>query len=63
MKWLDGAKKINAEYAEAVEVLYKKKRLALDALNQERDSRNHSVDFHWSEFRPYTPQAGDDTHG
>jgi len=53
MEWLDDARRINAEYAEAVPPLYDKKRRALDALNRKRDLRNHSVDFHWSEFPPY----------
>jgi endogenous inhibitor of DNA gyrase (YacG/DUF329 family) len=62
-KWLDVAGKINAEYDAAVLAASEKRKQAIRLVNQERSLRNHSVDCHWSEFRPYTPRAGEDTHG
>jgi transcription elongation factor Elf1 len=63
MEWLDIAGKINAEYDSAVRFASEKRKQAIRLMNQERDLMTNSVDFHYSEFRPYTPQIREDTHG
>jgi hypothetical protein len=62
MKWLGIAGRINAEYDASVKVASEKRKQAIRLMNQERDLRNHSVDFHYSEFLPYAPPSREDTH-